>query len=40
MGEGIITFLETWSPIDIVLIAQNFDRFLWGALKTLELTVI
>lgn len=40
MGESIITFLETWSPIDIVLIAQNFDRFLWGALTTLELTIL
>ena len=31
MGDSFIQFLETWSPIDIVLIAQNFDRFLWGA---------
>ena len=40
MGDSIVTFLETWSPIDVVLIAQNFDRFLWGALTTLELTLI
>ena len=40
MGESMIAFLDTWSPIDIVLIAQNFDRFLWGALVTLQLTVI
>ena len=40
MGDSIVKFLETWSPIDIVLIAQNFDRFLWGALTTLELTII
>ncbi len=40
MGEGIIQFLETWSPIDIVLIAQNFDRFLLGAWVTLQLTFL
>jgi len=40
MGDSIVAFLETWSPIDVVLIAQNFDRFLWGALTTLELTLI
>ncbi|MCP4389066.1 MAG: ABC transporter permease [Gammaproteobacteria bacterium] len=40
MGDAIIKFLDTWSPIDVVLIAQNFDRFLWGALTTLELTII
>lgn len=40
MAEGIVEFLETWSPIDIVLIAQNFDRFLMGALVTLELTAL
>lgn len=40
MGNSIVTFLDTWSPIDVVLIAQNFDRFLWGALTTLELTII
>ena len=40
MADGIVKFLETWSPIDVVLIAQNFDRFLMGALVTLELTAI
>ncbi|UCH38432.1 MAG: ABC transporter permease [Gammaproteobacteria bacterium] len=40
MGEAIVQFLETWSPIDIVLIAQNFDRFLLGAWVTLKLTVL
>ncbi len=40
MDESIIKFLETWSPLDVVLIAQNFDRFLWGALTTLELTLL
>ena len=40
MGESIIAFLDTWSPLDLVLIGQNFDRFLWGALVTLQLTVI
>jgi len=38
MSESLILFLETWSPLDVVLIAQNFDRFLWGALITLKLT--
>ena len=40
MGEAIVEFLNTWSPLDLVLIAQNFDRFLWGALVTLQLTFI
>ena len=40
MGDSIIKFLDTWSPLEIVLIGQNFDRFLYGALVTLELTVI
>ena len=40
MAEAVIQFLETWSPIDVVLIAQNFDRFLLGAWVTLKLTVI
>ena len=38
MGDAIIAFLQEWSPLDVVLIAQNFDRFLWGALVTLQLT--
>jgi arginine/ornithine transport system permease protein len=37
---GFGRFIETWSPLDIVLIAQNFDRFLYGALVTLELTIL
>ena len=40
MGDSVIQFLETWSPLDVVLIAQNFDRFLLGAWVTLELTVV
>ncbi len=40
MSEALIQFLETWSPIDIVLIAQNFDRFLMGAWVTLQLTFL
>ena len=40
MGESIIAFIEAWSPLDVVLIAQNFDRFLGGALVTLQLTII
>ena len=40
MAEGIVAFLEAYSPIDIVLIAQNFDRFLMGAWVTLELTFL
>ena len=38
MGESLVQFLQEWSPIDIVLIAQNFDRFLLGAWVTLKLT--
>jgi arginine/ornithine transport system permease protein len=40
MGEAMVDFLQAWSPIDIVLIAQNFDRFLLGAWVTLKLTGI
>ena len=40
MGESIVQFLDTWSPLDVVLIAQNFDRFLLGAWVTLQLTVV
>jgi len=40
MGEAIVQFLETWSPLDVVLIAENFDRFLLGAWVTLQLTGI
>ena len=40
MSESLIKFLDTWSPLDVVLIGQNFDRFLWGALTTLELTAL
>jgi len=40
MGDAIVQFLHTWSPIDIVLIAENFDRFLMGAWVTLQLTGI
>ncbi|MDH3389232.1 MAG: ABC transporter permease [Gammaproteobacteria bacterium] len=40
MGDAIIAFLDTWSPIDLVLIAQNFDRFLLGAWVTLQLTFL
>ena len=40
MSESLIQFLDTWSPFEVVLIVQNFDRFLWGALTTLELTVL
>ena len=39
MSESLILFLDTWSPLDLVLIGQNIDRFLWGALITLKLTV-
>ena len=40
MGDSIILFLDTWSPLDLVLIGKNFDRFLWGALVTLQLTIL
>ena len=40
MLDAIVAFLQEWSPLDVVLIAQNFDRFLWGALITLQLTLL
>jgi len=40
VANSIIEFIQTWSPLDVVLIAQNFDRFLYGALMTLELTIL
>ena len=36
----MIEWLQNYSPIDIVLIAQNFDRFLLGAWVTLQLTLL
>jgi arginine/ornithine transport system permease protein len=38
MAESIIAFLDAWLPLEFGLIAENFDRFLWGALVTLQLT--
>jgi len=47
MATGDQTFLqwlrhvvETYSPLDFILIAENFDRFLYGVLVTLELTFL
>lgn len=40
MGEAFVQFLQAWSPLDIVLISENFDRFLLGAWVTLKLTFI
>ena len=40
MADSIVAFIHAWSPLDLVLIAENFDRFLWGALVTLQLTGI
>ena len=47
MEGGNQTFLqwlrhivETYSPLDFILIAENFDRFLYGVLVTLELTFL
>ena len=37
---SILQFIETWSPLDIVLIAQNLDRFVAGAFVTLQLTIL
>ena len=39
-GASFIAFMDTWSPIDFVLIAQNLDRFVYGAWVTLQLTVL
>ena len=30
----------SWIPLDITLIAENFDRFLYGVWMTLNLTVL
>jgi arginine/ornithine transport system permease protein len=39
-GASLVAFLDTWSPIDFILIGQNLDRFVYGAFVTLELTIL
>lgn len=39
-GASFIAFMDTWSPLDFVLIAQNLDRFIYGAWVTLQLTIL
>ena len=39
-GASLVAFLDTWSPIDFILIGQNLDRFIYGAFVTLELTIL
>jgi len=38
--SSTLAFIQTWSPLDVILIAQNIDRFLYGAWVTLQLTVL
>jgi len=38
--DWLVLVSENYSPIDFMLIGENFDRFLEGALVTLELTFI
>ena len=40
LWASTLQFIETWSPLDIVLIAQNLDRFVAGAFVTLQLTIL
>lgn len=37
---SVIQFLDSWLPLEFALIAENFDRFLYGAWVTLELTCL
>ena len=39
-GASFLAFLDSWSPLDFVLIAQNLDRFVYGAWVTLQLTIL
>ena len=39
-GASVIAFIDSWSPLDFVLIAQNLDRFVYGAWVTLQLTIL
>lgn len=38
--SSVLEFIQTWSPLDVILIAQNFDRFIYGAWVTLQLTLL
>lgn len=38
--DWLVLVSETYSPIDFMLIGSNFDRFLEGALVTLQLTFL
>ncbi len=38
--DWLVLVSENYSPLDFMLIAENFDRFLWGTLVTLELTFL
>ncbi len=40
IGDWLVLVSENYSPLDFMLVADNFDRFLWGALVTLELTFL
>ena len=36
----LIAAIDPYLPLDVTLIAENFDRFLWGVWVTLQLTVL
>lgn len=38
--DWLVLVSENYSPLDFMLVAENFDRFLWGTLVTIELTFI
>ena len=40
IGDWLVLVSENYSPIDFMLIGDNLDRFMWGALVTLELTFL
>ncbi|MEM7047608.1 MAG: ABC transporter permease [Pseudomonadota bacterium] len=38
--SSLRTLIETYAPLDVIVIIENFDRFLYGVLVTLELTFL
>ena len=40
IGDWLVLVSENYSPIDFMLIGGHFDKFLWGAWVTLELTFL
>lgn len=40
IGDWLVLISENYSPLDFMLIADHFERFLWGVTITLELTFL